>query len=94
MVEPVEQWLESAAQISEIHYPSGFVADIAAHVDLDTEGVSVHAGTLVTLRHVRQPVGCLDLEYAKDFHGRIVPPGACLRNRRSPEAAGLSRSRI
>lgn len=94
MVKPVEQWLEGAAQIGEIHHPPRSVAHVAAHMDLDTKGVSMHAGTLVTLGDVRQPVGCLDLEYAKDFHGRIVPPGACPRNRRSPEAAGLSRSRI
>jgi hypothetical protein len=35
--------------------------------------VSVHAGTLVPLRDIGQPVGRLDLKNPKYIHERIVP---------------------
>jgi hypothetical protein len=93
MVELIVQGLEGAAQIGEVHYPAGFRAHRAAHVNLDTEGVSVHAGALVPLGHVRQAVRRFDLENAKYIHARIVPPTRGRRNRTQGmrRAATLSR---
>ena len=83
MVQLIEQGLKCAFKVGEVHDPTGPLAHFAGDVNLDPEGMAVHAGAFVVGWNVRQAMSRLDLEDAKDIHGRIVPPGDGLFNRRS-----------
>jgi len=75
MVEGVVQGGVGGFDVGEIHHPAAGLADGAADVDLDAEGVAVQAGTLVVGWDVRQAMGRVESEYGKDLHGLILPYG-------------------
>ena len=81
MVQLVKQRLKSPAQVSEVHYPAGFLTDRPADVNLDSKRVAVQACALMPIGNVGQQVSCLDLKNAKNIHRQIVPPPEFPRNR-------------
>lgn len=74
MVELVEQWLKRPLEVGEVHDPTAVSADLAADVYLDAKGVAMHACALVARGDIGKEVCSFYLEYAKNIHGRIVPP--------------------
>ena len=73
MIELLKQGLEGVPQISEIHHPTGMLANRTTDMNFDPERVPMHTGALVPFRNVGQTVSGFDLKNTENIHGRIVP---------------------
>jgi hypothetical protein len=62
VIEAVDEGLDGAFEIGEVHDPAQLRVERAAHRDLAAERVAVNAPALVSLRHVRQPVRRFEAE--------------------------------
>ncbi len=68
MVEPFQQWLESACNICKIHHPTGLSAYGPVDVQYHAEGMTVQPCTFMVFRDVGQPVRGLEGELFEYLH--------------------------
>lgn len=72
MVQLIKERLKGFFEVGKIHHPASLRARFAADMNLDAEGVAVHAAAFVPLWNIGQEVGRFDLENAKYIHAAIV----------------------
>ncbi len=72
VVELIEQSLEGAPEVCEVHYPTGLTSRLSGDMHLDAERMTVHPRALVPFGHVGQEMGGFYLEDTKDIHAAIV----------------------
>lgn len=74
MIELPEHRLGGRLDVREITHPAERGVRLPRDVHRDAEGMAVQPRTLVTRRHVRQPVSGLDLEFSEDLHESFQTP--------------------
>ncbi len=67
MIEPFHERIDRSFEIGEVDHPSELRIERTADRHLTAKRVSVHAATLVSLRHVRQEVRRFEAEVFDDF---------------------------
>lgn len=77
VIKAVVHGLESGLDIGEVHYPAGLSIDVAADVQLDTEGMTVQARAFVSGRNIGQPVRRFEGEDFENVHRWALRIGLC-----------------
>ena len=68
VIEAIVERLETRLEVAEIHDPSENGIGRPFHMQLHAERVPMQPCTLVPFGHIRQTVGCLDVECLEDAH--------------------------
>jgi hypothetical protein len=69
-------------QFREVHNPTTVFSDFAFQADANMEGMTVQAGALMTLWHIGEAVGRLEMKFFVYLHcGRILLPKTVVEKR-------------
>jgi hypothetical protein len=68
MIQLIVKRLEGSGDIRKINNPPRPGINRAFYVDLNTKGMAVQLGTLMTGWYIRQPVRGIDIKHLEYFH--------------------------
>lgn len=69
MIQLVQKWPESSAQVGEVHDPSRLKANFSSYGYPDTKGVAVKPRALMICGNIGKPMGGFESEFFKYLHG-------------------------